>query len=638
MHIISARNFCILFLLISFSINAQEKKDWYTVFGKIPETIDKRLYNDLKNTKNLLQKVKVIDTIAAIHIQAGNTDSILYYGELLQNEVLAGKKELSNVDLYISKSHNILGKGKLSKGLFDDAMKHHLDGIAISPVSKMSKMYYTHQLGLGVVYLNQNEYDTAQSIFETCIQNTKDDEILFLAKKYLADVYFFTEETLKAKSYYLEVLDHLSSYPNNKTVLETQLKLGRIDAYQSYFNPALEYFIDVKEKARKNNFYDLYIEASIRVGIVYYKLDYLKDAEMILSSAYVNAVQWNKLELQRDVIMVLKDLKVANKDYENAYNLMTQYLSISNEILKDQNKKVVKELEIKYQTLQKEKEILSLKEEQLLKENEIDRQRTIKKAFLIGFLVVLIPVIGLLFLYFQKLKTQVALNKSQEEVNTQKVYGLMKDQELNLIKATMKGQDKERQRLARELHDSVGGNLASIKLQLSNANKTDVQRSSIIKQVDETYHQVRDFSHNLIPKKFQKNPITVLIKEYIDNVSNGGNQNISFHPYPEDEIDQIEPQLTEELFKIIQELLTNCLKHAKAKNIDIYLNKHEETIQLLFEDNGVGFETDKVTEGIGFKNIKNRLNALEGKIFVDSTPGRGTVIDIEIPVLSAVSS
>ena len=93
----------------------------------------------------------------------------------------------------------------------------------------------------------------------------------------------------------------------------------------------------------------------------------------------------------------------------------------------------LKELEIKYQTLEKEKEILSLKEEQIIKESELQRQRTIKKAFLIGFLVVLLPIIGLLAMYFQKLKTQVALNKSQEEVNTQKVYGLMKDQELKSI-------------------------------------------------------------------------------------------------------------------------------------------------------------------------------------------------------------
>ncbi|MDH7448349.1 ATP-binding protein [Aquimarina sp. 2201CG14-23] len=503
MNIIPTTYFYVFIVLISFSINAQEKKDWFSFFGEIPKTVDTHYYQDLKNTEDFLQKIKIIDTIATIHIQAGNTDSILYYGNLLKNEILAEKNEYSFRDLYLSKSYNILGKGKLEKGLYDDAMKHHLEGIAISPISKMGSMHYRHQLGLGLVYLHQKEYTTAQSIFEKCIKETRDNSVLIIAKKHLADTYFFKQDATKAKSIYLDVLDGLRIYENNKIRLETQLKLGRINVFENNLDHALIYFRSVKELALQNHFYDLYIDAVIRMGIVYYNQGHLETAEMVLSSAYVNSVQWNKLELQRDVIMVLKDLKVADKDYENAYNLMTQYLSISNQILTNQNKEIVKEMEVKYQTLQKEKEILSLKEEQLLKESEIKRQRTIKKAFLIGFLVVLLPVIALLFVYFQKLKTQIELNKSQKEVNSQRVYGLIKNQELNLVKATMDGQNIERTRLARELHDSIGGNLASIKLQLSShTNANEKIQSKILNQIDETYHQVRDLSHNLASKKF----------------------------------------------------------------------------------------------------------------------------------------
>ncbi|MFD2563752.1 tetratricopeptide repeat-containing sensor histidine kinase [Aquimarina rubra] len=631
-RIISA-TYCYLFIiLISFSVKSQEKKDWYSSFGEIPNTVDRHFYKDLKTTTNLLKRIKIIDTIATIHIQSGNTDSIVYYGNLLQNEIRGRENELSDYDLYLSKSYNILGKGKLEKGLFDDAMKHHLDGIAVSPVVKMSKMHYTHQIGLGIVYLNQKEYDTALTIFQTCLKNSTDTEVLILAKKHLADTYFLKKDFSKAKSNYLQVLDDLRLYENNKIRLETQLKLGRIDIFENNLNHALAYFRSVKEIALQSKFYDLYINAVIQMGIVYYNQGHLQDAEIILSSAYVNTVQWNKLELQRDVIMVLRNIKVAEKDYENAYNLMTQYLGVSNEILTNQNKEIVKDMEVKYQTLQKEKEILALKEEQLLKESEIERQRTIKKAFLIGFLVVLLPVIALLFVYFQKLKTQIELNKSQKEVNSQKVHGLMKDQELNLVKATMDGQNKERMRLARELHDSIGGNLASIKLQLSGNSHNGTQQSNIIQQVDETYHQVRDLSHNLASKKFQNNGISTLIKEYVNNIEEGSHQKISFNPHPEEKINEIENPLKEELFKIIQELLTNTLKHAKADQIDIYLNQYQTILQLLFEDNGIGFEADKVADGIGFKNIRNRLHSLSGNMVIDSTINRGTVINIEIPV------
>ncbi|PKV49205.1 signal transduction histidine kinase [Aquimarina sp. MAR_2010_214] len=621
-----------IFILSSISLYSQENRELitFTSFGITPNTVDPELYQELKNSKNITTTLQLIEEISQIHKQSGNTDSIIYYGDLLKTEALA--ESISNQPLYLSKANYIIGWGKLKNGLYDEAMKHFLEGISNSPVSEMPIMHYKHQLGLGLVYLEQKKHDIAFPIFEACILESKNKETITLAKKFLGDIYFDRQNTEKASSYYLDVLENIPTQTPNKIRMETQINLGRIELFHDRTIKAMEYLVPVKEEAQENHFYDLYIDAVYHIGRVYYKLEQYDSAEMVLTSAYTNAVRWNRLELQRKVINMLKGLYASRGNYKNAYALMTQYVDVSNKIITKQNKKIVKELEIKYQTLQKEKEILSLKEEQLLKESELNRQRTIKKAFLIGFLAVLLPVVGLLFMYFQKLKTQIALNKSQEEVNTQKVYGLMKDQELNLIKATMEGQDKERQRLARELHDSVGGNLASIKLQLSNSDKTNDQEASIIKQVDETYNQVRDFSHNLIPKKFQKNPITSLIKEYINNVINGSGQQISFHPYPKNQVNQISPTLTEELFKIIQELLTNCLKHAKAKNIDIYLNHHDDSIQLLFEDDGVGFESGKAVDGIGFKNIKTRLNTLSGNMFIDSVIQRGTVINIEVPV------
>ncbi|WP_282079596.1 tetratricopeptide repeat-containing sensor histidine kinase [Aquimarina algiphila] len=630
MHFYILRTIFIIILGLPFLVSSQQEER-FTSFGVTPNPVNKRLYRNLHTTSDPISRIKIIDTIANIHIRYGNTDSIIYYGNFLKSEVVKYQKNIPNSDEYISKSYHILGKGKLSKGLYDDAMKYHLDGLSISPASTMSTLFYTHQLDLAIIYLHKEEYDTALPILHNCIEKTTDKKLNLLAKKALADLHLFKKEIGIAQSLYHEVLDQLDPGKDLKTQLKIRLNLGRINSITKEYDHAMDQFSFVKEKAIQNHFYDLYIDAVFQMGIIYYTLEQYDAAEMILNSAYVNTVQWNRLELQRDVINMLTSLYRGQEDYKNAYGLMTQYVNVSDQILKNQNKEIVKELEIKYQTLQKEKEIFTLKEEQLLKENEISRQRTIKNAFLIGFVITLIPIIALLILYFQKLKTQVKLNKSQEEVNQQKVHGLMKEQELNLIKASMQGQDRERKRVARELHDSIGGNLASIKLQLSN-NDNGNQNTKIINQIDETYHQVRDISHDLASKKFLENGISKLVKEYISNIQDGSDQNISFNPHPEEQIDKIGVPLKEELFKIIQELLTNCLKHAQADRIDIYLNQYEKTLQLLFEDNGIGFNTKKNADGIGFKNIKKRLDKLSGTLFIDSTPNRGTVIDIEIPM------
>ena len=110
-------------------------------------------------------------------------------------------------------------------------------------------------------------------------------------------------------------------------------------------------------------------------------------------------------------------------------------------------------------------------------------------------------------MYYQKIQTQSELAKKQEEYNTEKVKSLLQEQELNLIKASIDGQDEERKRIAQELHDSIGGNLAGIKLQLSSLAQNSPALKTINSQIDETYQLVRDISHTLIPKKFKVFPI-----------------------------------------------------------------------------------------------------------------------------------
>ena len=365
---------------------------------------------------------------------------------------------------------------------------------------------------------------------------------------------------------------------------------------------------------------------------MYFSIQEYENAEVALSAAYINAMQWDYIEQQQRVLNNLSLVYVALGDYKNAYAILTQYQKLSDRTLNEQNKKEVNRLEVQYNTLQKENEIHILQNEQIKKQNEIQRQKTLKISFLIGFLVILIPVIGLLYLYYQKLQTQSELNIVQEEANQQKIATFLKEQELKLIKENIAGQDKERKRIAQELHDSIGGNLASIKLQLSNTAKNNKNYQHITKQIDDTYNQVRNLSHTLIPKEFTENMFTRLLTNYIENIQKDNKTKITFSPHPKQEVNNIDEALKVTLFKIIQELLTNAFKHAKASQINIHLNKYEDSVNLIFEDNGIGFNTKIHKNGMGLDNIKSRLDSLSGSMRLDSFQNRGTLIDIEIPL------
>lgn len=155
--------------------------------------------------------------------------------------------------------------------------------------------------------------------------------------------------------------------------------------------------------------------------------------------------------------------------------------------------------------------------------------------------------------------------------------------------------------------------------------------------MDETYQQVRNLSHTLIPKKFSQNKFCEVLESYLNNISAASNLKILFLTYPKKEINEMNENIQIETFKIIQELLTNTIKHAKATQIEIQLNLIENDLNLLFEDNGIGFNTSNYSKGIGFINLEARIQKLNGIFLIDSKPKRGTIINIEVSVLNTIS-
>ncbi len=604
--------------------------DFYA-YGKSPEKANDSLLQKLKKTVNFNDKAIAIIELAQYHIQKGNTDSIYYYGNLLYKESLKNiSPKVKNK--YAGIATNFIAIAKSSAGLYDEALKWHLKGIEYTQLLKDSVQLYIHKLGMGKVYFYRKEYEKAQRIYNECLQHIKTQNEENEIYRYLAALYLEQGNIEEAKQLYQQTLKFYESVNDIKEQLKITSQLGVIAEKQNNENEALAYFTNVKKEAYQHEFFDLYFNAQNSIGYLYFKSKQYDNAKIALNSAYINAIQWNNLEAQKRILNNLKNVFIATNDYKNAYAIMTQFVNVSNSILKNQNKKEINELEIQYQTLQKENQIHLLEKEQVLKESEIARQKSLKIYLLIGFLVILIPVIALLYMYYQKLQTQSKLNKIQEEVNQQKVSTLLKNQELKLIKASVEGQYKERKRIAQELHDSIGGSLAAIKLQFSNAAKNNSSYKLLTKQIDETYNQVRGLSHNLIPKKFSENAFTTLLHQYIKNIQKENSVKITFIPHPEEAVNNIPENLKIELYKIIQELLTNAFKYAEATQIDIHINKIDNTITLLFEDNGKGFDTQKTHKGIGLTNIKNRVQSLSGKIHIDSVINRGTVIDIEIPL------
>ncbi|MFV0564866.1 MAG: ATP-binding protein [Flavobacteriaceae bacterium] len=597
---------------ISF-LFAQNDTQIFKAFGVNPSVPNDSLFKNIANAKNLTERVSATNQLIQFHEVRGNLDSVVFYGNRLYVEI--SETNSINKENYLAKAALATANGKYTKGLYDEALKWYLKGIAHSKASQDKALLLENQLGLGSVKVVRGNADEGIAIVKACAEKATNPEQKHDAYKQLGNIMFNTGNFKESRTYYKKANVFYGENGFLKKKLETNLFLARLLEVEGKTDDALSTYFQVFDQALINNFFVLYAKAGNDIGALYLKQGDFDNAQKILSTVYINAVQWGNIEIEKQAIFSLQKAHAQTGDFKNAYALMTQFVRVNNDILNNQNKQQVNELEVQYKTLQQQQ--------------EISRQKTIKISLLVGFIIILIPVLGVLYMYYQKLQTQSRLNKIQEEINAQKIAALLRGQELKLVKASLEGQEQERKRISKELHDGIGGNLATIKLQLSNQEAVS---SQVIQQVDDTYNQVRELSHDLMPKRFQNTAFTFLLLDYVDNIRNHSEEKINLQIHSESAINALPETLKAELFKIVQELLTNTLKHAKASQIDIQLSIFDNDLKLLFEDDGVGFNKAQVKYGLGLSSISDRLKILKGRIFIDAFPGRGTVVDVDVPI------
>lgn len=605
-------------------------------FSTIPNDKQKSLepyYAELKKASFGVQRFSIFEQLAKEHIKKGDTDSILNYGNLYEKEIGNWDKSEQEKNYHYAKAHYIMGVGNVFNGLIEKSTEWHIKGIQAAAKVNFEEYEYKNKVALAKVYLLKDNPDKAISILEETVPKFSTQFTLITNKAFVVfgNAYLKKENFEKAENYYAKASKIATDFNDLEMELTIGLEQAKLAEAKGEFGEAFQGYEKIRNRALKEGYTAIYFEGSLLLAKRYFEEEMYETANIALMFAQINAVDKDNLQFQRESLEMQARAFAKQEDYKNGYAVITQLFQVLREVNTKQKKSIIKELEIQYETLEKEKEISKLEEGQIKKEAELKRQKTIKNAFLIGFLIILIPIMALLYVYYQKIQTQSELTRKQEEINKQKVTTLKQEQELNLIKASVEGQDEERKRIAQELHDSIGGNLAGIKLQLSSLSKGDKKYETISSQIDETYQLVRDISHTLIPKKFKQNDFTALINSYAKSISGAGALEIGFHPHPEKEINALDENVQMELFKIIQELMTNTIKHAKATNIDIHLSLIESELSLLFEDNGKGFVSAENSDGIGFGNIKNRINELSGILNIDSVQNRGTVISIVIP-------
>jgi signal transduction histidine kinase len=213
---------------------------------------------------------------------------------------------------------------------------------------------------------------------------------------------------------------------------------------------------------------------------------------------------------------------------------------------------------------------------------------------------------------------------------------LEKEKEIRVLEAMIQGEEKERSRLARELHDGVGGILSASKMHLSIfKNRTEDQElQQGLSLIDTASSEIRNIAHNLAPEFLTRYGIDKALEAFCERVSNRKLQ-VLYYRYGE--VPPLEQNFQIAVYRIVQELINNAMKHSQGDQAVVQMNIHEQAMHITVEDNGTGLSAEKA-QGIGLVNLKARVAAMNGVIEIDSRAGEGTSILLEFDMSRHITS
>jgi signal transduction histidine kinase len=316
-------------------------------------------------------------------------------------------------------------------------------------------------------------------------------------------------------------------------------------------------------------------------------------------------------------------------DYKNSNQYLKKSIALNDSILSEENNKQIASLEMRYQVESKETEIQNLKTEKELQQLSI-RQKNILNYILIGTAITILIISLLTYRNYRQ----------KQKLQQQRITELETEKQLTATEAVLKGEEQERSRLAKDLHDGLGGMLSGIKysfntmkgnLVMTPENHQAFERS--MDMLDSSIKEMRRVAHNMMPESLVRFGLDTALKDFCNDINQSGALQVKYQSIGLADV-LMEQTTSITLYRIVQELLHNTLKHAAAKVAIVQVTKAGHQLSVTVEDDGKGFDTTLVKHagGIGWSNIQHRVDFLKGKLDVDSQPGKGTSVHIELDV------
>ncbi|OYU97569.1 MAG: hypothetical protein CFE21_04550 [Bacteroidetes bacterium B1(2017)] len=396
--------------------------------------------------------------------------------------------------------------------------------------------------------------------------------------------------------------------------------MGKDQEAEKYYVTGLKIADKLNDKNSMAIFYSNIGALNIDKGNYSLANEYLLKAEQLCLSQSV-------FSTLIPVYKALGDLNALQGKGKKAREYYDIYSQLKDSLFSNDMAKQFSSMQTRYETNEKEAANKLLQTENELTKLELKRSNIIKWSLIVG----LVLIILLFTLFYQNYTFKQKQLLDAERLQQQQMRS----------QAVLEAEEKERQRIARDLHDGLGQRLSATKLNIAGLmpliqNHTPDQElllGNALNLLDESVKEVRSISHNLLSNGLIKLGLISAVKEFVNQINTPAGLKINLETIGLEE--RLDPTIENVLYRVLQEIVNNIIKHAFATQVSIQIIKHEGELSLLVEDNGIGFNPILVRQnetGIGLKNIETRIEYIGGNVFFDSTPGKGTTVSIEVPL------
>ncbi|RYY60308.1 MAG: tetratricopeptide repeat protein, partial [Chitinophagaceae bacterium] len=510
--------------------------------------------------------------------------------------------------------YNNIGNTYLLQNHPHKAIEHYL--LATQYLQSDSGKLATIHANISVLFRDMRQLDKAIGYAEKAIdyaRGSRDPLPMYSALTNAGDIYKSARNDSRASSYFAtalslvrtipDVAQKMVAYSNMADILNTTGHDVEADAFA---DTALHY-----ARLAKSDRHLAY--ALNQKGEIKMKQHRFAEARQFFYNAEDPAKRASEWQILRVTYYNLAMSEKATNNLVKAFSYLEKYSALKDSSFNEETARTVGALEARYQSEARQQKIRELEKEKLLQQSNLSRKNIINSLLVIAVLVLVVVLIMGSLIYKQKQLLQV-----------KRISELERERELTATRAIIDGQEEERRRIAKDLHDGMGGMLSGVKYALSQTNPfkdaVHIVAGSLSQSIillDNSISELRRIAHNLASESLVKYGLSAAINDYCTNINKTGIVNVVFQSVNSDNL-PIDTARSNIIYRIVQELLNNTQKHAGATHVIVQLSREGNTVSITVEDDGKGFDITQAAskKGMGWGNIHTRINYLRGQLDV----------------------